>query len=56
MIDQLISTFCRIDDFCIIYENQLQSKSIKHKNNKAGAKPSISLSERMTIINYVSCY
>jgi len=44
MIDQLISTFCRIDDFCI------QSKSIDSKKKKSGLKPSLSLSEIITIL------
>ena len=39
MIDQLISTFCRIDDFCIIYHKELQSKSIEYKTKKTGQKP-----------------
>ena len=50
MIDQLISTFCRIDDFCIIYHKELQSKSIEYKTKKTGQKPSLSLSEIMTIL------
>lgn len=50
MIDQLISTFCRIDDFCIIYQKQLQSKLISSNKKKAGVKPSIALSEIMTIL------
>ena len=50
MIDQLISTFCRIDDFCIIYHKELQNKSIEYKTKKTGQKPSLSLSEIMTIL------
>ena len=50
MIDQLISTFCRIDDFCIIYHKELQSKSIDYKKKKVGVKPRLSLSEIMTIL------
>lgn len=50
MIDQLISTFCRIDDFCIIYHKKLQSKSIDYKKKKVGVKPRLSLSEIMTIL------
>ncbi|MDE5018586.1 IS982 family transposase, partial [Francisella tularensis subsp. holarctica] len=44
MINQLISTSCRIDEFCIIYHKELQSKSIDHQNKKVGFKPSLSLS------------
>ena len=50
MIDQLISTFCRIDDFCIIHEKQLQSKAISYKKPKRGPKQSLSLSEIMTVL------
>jgi hypothetical protein len=50
MIDQLISTFCRLDDFCIIHEKQLQSKAISYKTFKRGPKQSLSLSEIMTIL------
>ena len=50
MIDQLISTFCRIDDFCIIHENQQQNKSIVFKKFRPGPKPSLSVSEIMTIL------
>ena len=50
MIDQLISTFCRIDDFCIIYEKQQQDKAISYNKFKTGPKPSLSLSEIMTIL------
>lgn len=50
MIDQLILTFCRIDDFCIIHNKQLQSKAISCKNFKRGPKQSLSLSEIMTIL------
>ncbi|APC96179.1 hypothetical protein KX02_1852 (plasmid) [Francisella tularensis subsp. novicida] len=44
MIDQLILTFCRIDDFCIIYHKELQSKSIDYKKKKVGIKSKLSLS------------
>ena len=50
MIDLLISTFCRIDDFCIVYEKELKIKSINYKNNKSGRKTGISLSEIITIL------
>jgi hypothetical protein len=50
MIDQLILTFCHIDDFCIIYDKGPQSKSINNKKKKTGLKPSLSLSEIMTIL------
>lgn len=50
MIDQLISTFCRIDDFCIIHEKQLQSKAISYKKPKRGPKQSLSLSEIITVL------
>ncbi|MBK2085922.1 hypothetical protein IB678_00020 [Francisella adeliensis] len=50
MIDQLTSTFCRIDDFCIIHEKQQQNKSISYKSYKTGPKPLLSLSEIMTIL------
>lgn len=50
MIDQLISTFCRIDDFCIIHEKYLQSKAISCESIKRGPKQSLSLSEIMTIL------
>ena len=50
MIDQLISTFCRIDDFFIIHEKYLQSKAISSKSFKRGPTQSICLSEIMTIL------
>ena len=50
MIDQLISTFCRIDDYCITHEKQLQSKAISYEKPKRGPSQSLSLSEIMTIL------
>ena len=50
MIDQLISTFCRIDDFCIIHEKQQQYKAISYNKFRTGPKASLSLSEIMTIL------
>jgi len=51
MIELLISTFCRIDDFCIIYENQLKLKQIgTDKNRKYGRNQQLSTSEIMTIL------
>jgi len=51
MIDLLISTFCRIDDFCIIYERDLKLKQIGKQNNRQyGCKPQLSISELMTIL------
>ena len=50
MIDQLISTFCRIDDYCITHEKQLQSKAISYEKPKRGPSQSLSLSKIMTIL------
>src|SRR5210317_1237635 len=51
MIELLISTFCRIDDFCIIYENQLKLKQIgTDKNRNYGRNQQLSTSEIMTIL------
>ncbi|MDE5033791.1 IS982 family transposase, partial [Francisella tularensis subsp. holarctica] len=47
MINQLISTSCRIDDFCIMYHKELQSKSIDHQKNKVGFIPRVSVSTIM---------
>jgi hypothetical protein len=50
MIEQLISTFCRIDDFCIVYENALKNKLIGSNIPKRGPNQSVRLSEIMTIL------
>jgi hypothetical protein len=51
MIDLLILTFCRIDDFCIIYEKSQNLKSIgKIHNRKYGVESKLSTSEVMTIL------
>jgi hypothetical protein len=51
MIELLISTFCRIDDFCIIYEKQLKLKQIgKDRNRKYGKAQQLAVSEIMTIL------
>jgi hypothetical protein len=51
MIDLLILTFCRIDDFCIIYENNQNLKSIgKINSRRYGVQPKLSTSEIMTIL------
>ena len=51
MIDILISTFCRIDDFCIIYEEQLKHKQIgEQKKRQYGCKAKLTTSEIMTIL------
>lgn len=51
MIDLLISTFCRIDDFYIIYERNLKLKQIGKQNNRQyGPHPKLSISEIMTIL------
>lgn len=50
MTEQLISTFCRIDDFCIMYENTLKNKSIGSASSRTGPPPSLSQSEIMTIL------
>ncbi|AJI45956.1 hypothetical protein DR83_1454 [Francisella tularensis subsp. novicida] len=47
MIDQLILTFCRIDDFLFIIKNYKASQLI---TKKAGLKTSLSLSEIMIIL------
>ncbi|MDE4992376.1 IS982 family transposase, partial [Francisella tularensis subsp. holarctica] len=39
MINQLISTSCRIYDLCIIYHKELQIKSIDNQKKKVGFKP-----------------
>ncbi|MDE4980560.1 IS982 family transposase, partial [Francisella tularensis subsp. holarctica] len=44
------STYCSIDEFCIIYHKVLQSKSIDHQKKIVGFKPSLSLSNIMTIL------
>ncbi len=50
MIELLISTFCRIDDFCIIYEKQLKLKQIgMDRNRKYGKAQQLAVSEIMTI-------
>jgi len=50
MIDLLISTFCRIDDFCIIYEEHQKHKLISNHKRQYGCKPKLSTSEVMTIL------
>ena len=51
MIDLLISTFCRIDDFCIIYEKQQKHKLIgRLSNRRYGNQQKLSTSEIMTIL------
>jgi len=51
MIDLLISTFCRIDDFYILYERDLKLKQIGKQNSRQyGCKPKLSMSEIMTIL------
>ena len=51
MIDLLISTFCRLDDFYQIYENQLEPKLLGNKSSRRyGCKPKISPSEIMTLL------
>ena len=51
MIELLISTFCRKDDFYIIYENELKLKQIgTDKNRKYGRAQQLSTSEIMTIL------
>jgi len=51
MIELLISTFCRIDDFCIIYEKQLKLKQIgMDRNRKYGKAQQLAVSEIMTIL------
>ena len=51
MIELLISTFCRIDDFCIINEKQLKHKQIgMDRNRKYGRAQQLAISEIMTIL------
>ena len=51
MIKLLISTFCRIDDFCIIYEKQLKLKQIDmDRNRKYGKAQQLVVSEIMTVL------
>ena len=51
MIDILISTFCHIDDFCIIYEKQQKHKLIGKQNNRQyGCKAKLPTSEIVTIL------
>ena len=51
MIDLLIPTFCRIDDFYIFYERDLKLKQIGKQNSRQhGCKPKLSMSEIMTIL------
>ena len=51
MIDLLISTFCRVDDFCIVYKKHLKRKQIGKQNNRQyGCKAKLSTSEIMTIL------
>ena len=51
MIDLLISTYCRIDDFYILYERDLKLKQIGKQNiRQYGCKPKLSMGEIMTIL------
>ena len=51
MIDLLISTFCRIDDFCIMYEKSVKDKLIGNDQPRQyGRSQSLSVSEIMTIM------
>ena len=49
MIELLISTFCCIDDFCIIYEKQLQQIGMD-RNRQYGKAQELAVSEIMTIL------
>lgn len=57
--DDLISLFCLIDDFCKSFEKDFQKILIenheKQKIKKPTRHPSLSLSERMTILIFFHC-
>ena len=49
---KLITLFCEIDDFCIDFESQFNSKVISYCSQKRKSKSRLCLSEIMTIIVY----
>ena len=46
----LLALFCEVDDFCIEFERYLEKHRVGHASGKRGPKPTLSLSEVMTII------
>ena len=50
MEDLLITTFCRLDDFCIMLEKQLKTNKIGKEKSLKGRKPILAVSEIATIL------
>ena len=46
----LLALFCEVDDFCIVFEQYLETHRVGQTKGKRGPKPALSLSEIMTII------